>query len=263
MTTISHLRKWKQQQRKFASITAYDAAFARLFAAQGIKVMLVGDSLGMTMQGHDSTLPVTVEDMVYHTRCVRRGAPSCLLLADLPFMSYATPSEAYDNAAALMRAGANMVKLEGGAWLADTVSGLTARAVPVCGHLGLTPQSVNIFGGYKIQGRDPAGAEQLLADALALEQAGAQLLVLECVPVALAERVTQALGIPVIGIGAGAVTDGQILVMQDALGITGDSAPSFAKNFLAAGGDIAAAVRRYVQEVEAGHFPAAEHSFHS
>ncbi|CAK8744126.1 3-methyl-2-oxobutanoate hydroxymethyltransferase [Sodalis praecaptivus] len=235
MTTISHLRKWKQQQRKFASITAYDAAFARLFAAQGIKVMLVGDSLGMTMQGHDSTLPVTVEDMVYHTRCVRRGAPSCLLLADLPFMSYATPSEAYDNAAALMRAGANMVKLEGGAWLADTVSGLTARAVPVCGHLGLTPQSVNIFGGYKIQGRDPAGAEQLLTDALALEQAGAQLLVLECVPVALAERVTQALGIPVIGIGAGAVTDGQILVMQDALGITGDSAPSFAKNFLAAG----------------------------
>lgn len=256
MTTISHLRKWKQQQRKFASITAYDAAFARLFAEQGIRVMLVGDSLGMTMQGHDSTLPVTVEDMVYHTRCVRRGAPSCLLLADLPFMSYATPSEAYDNAAALMRAGANMVKLEGGAWLADTVSGLTARAVPVCGHLGLTPQSVNIFGGYKIQGRDPAGAEQLLADALALEQAGAQLLVLECVPVALAERVTQALGIPVIG--AGAVTDGQILVMQDALGITGDSAPSFAKNFLAAGGDIAAAVRRYVQEVEAGHFPAAD-----
>lgn len=190
MTTISHLRKWKQQQRKFASITAYDAAFARLFAKQGIEVMLVGDSLGMTMQGHDSTLLVTVEDMVYHTRCVRRGAPSCLLLADLPFMSYATPAQAYDNAAALMRAGANVVKLEGGAWLADTVSGLTARAVPVCGHLGLTPQSVNIFGGYKIQGRDAAGADQLLADALTLEQAGAQLLVLECVPVALAERMS-------------------------------------------------------------------------
>ncbi|AFP84685.1 3-methyl-2-oxobutanoate hydroxymethyltransferase [secondary endosymbiont of Ctenarytaina eucalypti] len=263
MTTIAHLRNWKQQQRKFASMTAYDAAFSRLFAEQGVEIMLVGDSLGMTMQGHVSTLPVTVADIVYHTHCVRRGAPSCFLLADLPFMSYATSFQAYENAAALMRAGANMVKLEGGAWLTDIVSSLTERAVPVCGHLGLTPQSVNIFGGYKVQGRDPAGAEQLLADALSLEQAGAQLLVLECVLVGLAERVTQALTIPVIGIGSGPVTDGQILVMQDALGITGDSAPSFSSNFLSAGGDIATAVRRYVQEVESGHFPAAEHSFYS
>ncbi|MGL9769349.1 MAG: 3-methyl-2-oxobutanoate hydroxymethyltransferase [Sodalis sp. (in: enterobacteria)] len=261
MTTISHLHEWKQQQRKFASITAYDATFARLFTEQGVKVMLVGDSLGMTMQGHNSTLPVTLEDMVYHTRCVRRGAPSCLLLVDLPFMSYATPAQAFCNAGVLMRAGANIVKLEGGAWLADTVSGLTARAVPVCAHLGLTPQSVNIFGGYKIQGRDTASAEQLLADARTLEQAGAQLLVLECVPSALAECVTHKLRIPVIGIGSGAVTDGQILVMQDALGITSDSPPSFTKDFLAASGDIAAAIRRYVQEVETGLFPAAEHSF--
>ncbi|XBS70576.1 3-methyl-2-oxobutanoate hydroxymethyltransferase [Acerihabitans sp. KWT182] len=261
ITTVSHLRAWKQQKRKFASITAYDASFARLFEQAGIQVMLVGDSLGMTMQGHDSTLPVEVEDIVYHTRCVRRGAPSCLLLADLPFMSYATPEQTYASAASLMRAGANMVKLEGGSWLADTVQGLTERAVPVCGHLGLTPQSVNIFGGYKVQGRDADGAERLYQDALALEQAGAQLLVLECVPVSLAQRVTEALSIPVIGIGAGNVTDGQILVMQDALGITGQGTPKFAKDFLAQGGDIRQAVRLYAEEVEQGLYPAPEHSF--
>ncbi len=261
MTTVSHLRAWKQQKRKFATITAYDASFARLFEQAGIQVMLVGDSLGMTMQGHDSTLPVRVEDIVYHTRCVRRGAAACLLLADLPFMSYATPAQTYESAAELMRAGANMVKLEGGAWLAPTVSGLTERAVPVCGHLGLTPQSVNIFGGYKIQGRDADSAEQLYNDALALERAGAQLLVLECVPVPLAQRVTEALSIPVIGIGAGNVTDGQILVMQDALGITGQGTPKFAKDFLAQGGDIRSAVRLYAEEVEQGLYPAPEHSF--
>lgn len=261
-TTLSHLRQWKQEQKKFATITAYDASFARLFYQQGIRVMLVGDSLGMTVQGQDSTLPVTLDDMVYHTRCVRSGAPHCLLLSDLPFMSYATPEQACQQAAALMRAGANMVKLEGGSWLAPTVRMLTERAVPVCGHLGLTPQSVNIFGGYKVQGRDEAAAEQLLADALALEQAGAQLLVLECVPVALAQRVTEALTIPVIGIGAGNVTDGQILVMHDALGITGDATPKFAKNFLAVADDIPSAIRLYIQEVEQGRYPDAQHSFH-
>ncbi|MCL2891475.1 3-methyl-2-oxobutanoate hydroxymethyltransferase [Brenneria tiliae] len=261
-TTISHLRQWKQEQRKFASITAYDASFARLFFEQGIRIMLVGDSLGMTLQGHDSTLPVTIDDMVYHTRCVRRGAPLALLLSDMPFMSYATPEQAFDQAAKLMRAGANMVKLEGGSWLAPTVRMLTERAVPVCGHLGLTPQSVNIFGGYKIQGRDEAAANQLLDDARAIEQAGAQLLVLECVPVALAKRITDALAIPVIGIGAGNVTDGQILVMHDAFGITGEKTPKFARNFLAQSGDIRAAARLYVQEVEQGIYPAEEHSFH-
>ncbi|EHD20491.1 MULTISPECIES: 3-methyl-2-oxobutanoate hydroxymethyltransferase [Brenneria] len=261
-TTLSHLRQWKQEQRKFASITAYDASFARLFFEQGIRIMLVGDSLGMTLQGHDSTLPVTIDDMVYHTRCVRRGAPLALLLSDMPFMSYATPEQAFDQAAELMRAGANMVKLEGGSWLVPTVRMLTERAVPVCGHLGLTPQSVNIFGGYKIQGRDEAAANQLLDDARAIEQAGAQLLVLECVPVALAKRITDALAIPVIGIGAGNVTDGQILVMHDAFGITGEKTPKFARNFLAQSGDIRAAARLYVQEVEQGIYPAEEHSFH-
>lgn len=261
-TTVSTLRQWKKSGRKFASITAYDFSFARLFADEGIQVMLVGDSLGMVIQGHDSTLPVTLADIVYHTQTVRRGAPSAMLLSDLPFMTYATPEQTFDSAAQLMRAGANMVKLEGGKWLAETVKQLTERAVPVCGHLGLTPQSVNIFGGYKVQGRDSDAAELLLADALALEAAGAQMVVLECVPVALAERITQALAIPVIGIGAGHVTDGQILVMHDAFGITGGHIPKFAKNFLAETGDIRAAVRQYVADVEAGTYPAEEHSFH-
>ncbi|MDF7681664.1 3-methyl-2-oxobutanoate hydroxymethyltransferase [Enterobacteriaceae bacterium ESL0689] len=260
-TTIAVLQKYKQEKKRFAAITAYDYSFARLFADEGINVMLVGDSLGMTIQGHDSTLPVTVEDIVYHTRAVRRGAPYCLLLADLPFMAYATPEESFHHAAAVMRAGANMVKLEGGAWLTSTVKKLVERAVPVCGHLGLTPQSVNVLGGYKVQGRGEA-AQGLLDDALALEAAGVCMLVLECVPRALAKRISEALSIPVIGIGAGNVTDGQILVMHDAFGITGGHVPKFAKNFLAEAGDIRAAVRQYIAEVESGCYPGEEHSFH-
>jgi len=260
-TTMSQLRQWKQEKHKFATITAYDASFAQLFAEQGIPVMLIGDSLGMGVQGQDSTLPVILEDIVYHTRCVRRGAPKALLLSDLPFMSYSTPEQTFDSAAQLMRAGANMVKLEGGSWLCETVAMLTERAVPVCGHLGLTPQSVNIFGGYKVQGRGEVAANKLLEDALALEKAGMQLLVLECVPVELARRVTQALAIPVIGIGAGSATDGQILVMHDAFGITGGHIPKFAKDFLAEAGDIRDAVRLYVEEVAQGIYPGIEHSF--
>ncbi|KAB7898344.1 3-methyl-2-oxobutanoate hydroxymethyltransferase [Rouxiella sp. S1S-2] len=260
-TTMSQLRQWKQEKHKFATITAYDASFAQLFAEQGIPVMLIGDSLGMVVQGQDSTLPVILEDIVYHTRCVRRGAPKALLLSDLPFMSYSTPEQTFDSAAQLMRAGANMVKLEGGSWLCETVAMLTERAVPVCGHLGLTPQSVNIFGGYKVQGRGEVAANKLLEDALALEKAGMQLLVLECVPVELARRVTQALAIPVIGIGAGSATDGQILVMHDAFGITGGHIPKFAKDFLAEAGDIRDAVRLYVEEVAQGIYPGIEHSF--
>lgn len=260
--TITHLRELKQQKKKFATITAYDFSFAKLFADEGIGVMLVGDSLGMTVLGYDSTLPVSVEDIAWCTRAVRRGAPASLLLADLPFMAYATPEQACENAAIVMRAGANMVKIEGGRWLVDTVKMLTERAVPVCGHLGLTPQSVNIFGGYKVQGRGDEAAQTLLDDALALEAAGAQLLVLECVPAALARRISEALHIPVIGIGAGSDTDGQILVMHDALGITGGHIPKFAKNFLAEAGDIRAAVRQYIAEVESGVYPGEEHSFH-
>ncbi|GBU13509.1 3-methyl-2-oxobutanoate hydroxymethyltransferase [Enterobacterales bacterium] len=260
-TTLSQLRQWKQDNHKFATLTAYDSSFAQLFAEQGINVMLVGDSLGMVMQGNDSTLPVTVEEIAYHTRAVRRGAPLALLLADLPFMSYATPEQAFASAAVLMRAGANMVKLEGGNWLCDTVRMLTERAVPVCGHLGLTPQSVNIFGGYKVQGRDEVAANLLVRDALALEEAGLQLLVLECVPVELARRVTEELSIPVIGIGAGNVTDGQILVMQDALGITSGHTAKFVKDFLSEAGDIRSAVRLYIDQVAQGIYPGEEHSF--
>lgn len=260
-TTISLLQKCKQDKKRFATITAYDFSFAKLFADAGIDVMLVGDSLGMTVQGHDSTLPVTVEDIAYHTRAVRRGAPNCLLLADLPFMSYATPEQTFTSAAELMRAGANMVKIEGGSWLCDTVKMLAERAVPVCGHLGLTPQSVNIFGGYKVQGRDELAAKQLLEDAQNLELAGAQLLVLECVPSELARKITEQLTIPVIGIGAGNATDGQILVMHDAFGITGGHTPKFAKNFLAQSGDMRAAVQQYIHEVEQGSYPGPEHSF--
>jgi 3-methyl-2-oxobutanoate hydroxymethyltransferase len=260
-TTLSQLHHWKQTHHKFATITAYDASFAQLFAEQGISVMLIGDSLGMVVQGHDSTLPVTVDDIAYHTRCVRRGAPQALVLADLPFMSYATAQQSFESAGQLMRSGANVIKLEGGDWLCDTISMLSDRAVPVCGHLGLTPQSVNVFGGYKVQGRDEAAANKLFNDARALEKAGAQLLVLECVPATLASAVTQELHIPVIGIGAGNGTDGQILVMHDAFGITGGHVPKFAKDFLAETGDIRQAVRLYVEQVEQGIYPGEEHSF--
>ncbi|WFQ81482.1 3-methyl-2-oxobutanoate hydroxymethyltransferase [Xenorhabdus sp. SF857] len=259
-TTLTDLSQLKKEKRKFATITAYDASFAHLFAGQGINVMLIGDSLGMTIQGFDSTLPVTVEDIAYHTRSVRAGAPHAFLIADMPFMSYATPEQSFGNAAALMRSGANMVKIEGGDWLCDTVKMLTERAVPVCGHLGLTPQSVNVLGGYKVQGRDDASAQKLFDDAIALEKAGMQLLVLECVPTALAQRITEALDIPVIGIGAGNMTDGQILVMHDALGITAKP-PKFAKDFLNEAGNMRDAIRLYIEQVESGTYPDPAHSF--
>ncbi len=259
--TINDLMKWKQEGRKFASVTAYDASFAQLFEQQEMPVMLVGDSLGMVLQGREDTLPVTVEDIAYHTRSVRAGSPNALLMADMPFMSYATPEQACESAAKLMRAGANMVKLEGGAWLADTISMLAERAVPVCAHLGLTPQSVNIFGGYKVQGRDIDKAEQMVKDAIVLKNAGAQIIVLECVPASLAERITKAVDIPVIGIGAGNSTDGQTLVMHDMFGISANYMPKFSKNFLAETGDMREAVTKYIKDVETGEFPGPQHTF--
>lgn len=258
--TINDLMLCKQQGRKFASSTAYDASFAQLFESQEMPVLLVGDSLGMVLQGHNDTLPVTIEDIAYHTRCVRAGSPNCLLMADMPFMSYATPEQACENAAHLMRAGANMVKIEGGDWLVDTVKILTERAVPVCAHLGLTPQSVNIFGGYKVQGRDTQQADRMLQDALALQEAGAQIILLECVPAALAKRITDALDVPVIGIGAGNDTDGQILVMHDMFGISANYMPKFSKNFLAETGDMREAVAKYMADVANGAFPDAAHT---
>lgn len=259
--TTASLLKMKQDGQKFTAITAYDATFAKLFDDEGAHVLLIGDSLGMVLQGGQDTLAVNMDEMVYHTRCVARGASQALIIADMPFMSYATLEQTCQNAARLMAAGARMVKMEGGEWLCDTVRHLTRNGVPVCGHLGLTPQSVHVFGGFKVQGRDELQAQEIYRQALALQDAGIQLLVLECVPTALAERISKALRIPVIGIGAGPATDGQILVMHDAFGVTSGYVPKFTKNFLAETGDVRAAVRLYVQQVSEGSFPGPEHCF--
>ncbi|SQH75214.1 3-methyl-2-oxobutanoate hydroxymethyltransferase [Shewanella benthica] len=259
--TSSTLLKFKQEGKKFTSLTAYDASFASAFDSEGVDVLLVGDSMGMVLQGHDDTLPVSVEDIAYHTRCVRRGVKRALLIADMPFMSYATPEQAMTNAAILMQAGANMVKVEGGHWLLETVTKLTERGIPVCAHLGLTPQSVHVFGGFKIQGRDADNAQRILDEAKAIEAAGAQLLVVECIPAPLAKAISEALTIPVIGIGAGADTDGQILVMHDVLGISSGYIPRFSKNYLKQTGEIRQAIRAYIDEVEKGIFPGSEHTF--
>lgn len=258
--TLQTLQQHKLEQQKFAVITSYDATFSRLIEAAGIEVILVGDSLGNVLQGHDSTLPVTVEDICYHTACVKRAINRPLLISDLPFASYATPEQAYHNAARLMQAGAHVVKMEGGEWLLDSIHFLTERAIPVCGHLGLTPQSVNQLGGYKVQGRDQAGAEQILRDARAIEAAGASLLVLECVPAALGQAVAEALQIPVIGIGAGAETDAQVLVLHDLLGLSARP-PRFVKNFLTGHNSVQDALSAYNEAVQAGSFPAEEHCF--
>lgn len=255
------LIKMKREGIKITALTAYDATFAKLFAEIGVDVILVGDSLGMVLQGHDSTIPVTVADICYHTRAVRAGAPDAFVIADMPFMSYPDPAIACEHAAECMRAGANMVKLEGDSWLAPTINMLTRQGIPVCAHLGLLPQSVNVIGGYKIQGRDEAAAQQLIDHAKSLEAAGAQLLVVECIPAALGARVAQALTIPVIGIGAGNQTDGQILVMHDMLGLNADYLPKFTKNFLQGQESIADAVRTYVNDVRSGTFPGPEHTF--
>ncbi|MDP4536240.1 3-methyl-2-oxobutanoate hydroxymethyltransferase [Alkalimonas collagenimarina] len=259
--TTAVLQKMKQQGDKITSLTAYDASFGKLFAEEGVDVLLIGDSLGMVLQGHADTLPVTVDDIAYHTRCVRAGAPDAFVIADLPFMSYATTEQAFQSVLPLMQAGANMVKLEGGDFLLSTVKALTERGVPVCGHLGLTPQSVHLFGGFKVQGRGDEQASAMVRQAEALQAAGAQLLVLECIPVELANRITAALTIPVIGIGAGAGTDGQVLVMHDLLGISSGYIPKFSKNFLQQTGEIRSAIRQYVTDVKSQTFPAAEHSF--
>ncbi len=260
-TTLHTLSTMKQQGQKFAVLTAYDACFAQLVSEAGIEVILVGDSLGMVLQGQDSTLPVTVAEMAYHTTSVARGNKGSLIMSDLPFMSYGTPEQAMQSAAQLMQAGANMVKLEGGAWLAETVTLLAERGVPVCAHLGLTPQMVNQLGGYRVQGRDKASAQQMIKDACLLEEAGASVLLLECVPALLAKEITLAVDIPVIGIGAGPDTDAQVLVMHDMLGITPGRPPRFVKNFMAESGDIASAFSAYATAVKDGSFPAAEHCF--
>jgi 3-methyl-2-oxobutanoate hydroxymethyltransferase len=259
--TTSSLLKMKQDKQRITALTAYDASFAKLFDEQGVDVLLIGDSLGMVLQGGDDTLGVTISDIAYHTKSVRQGTQRAFVVADMPFMSYATKEQSFANAALLMSAGASMVKLEGGSWLYDTIKGLVERGVPVCGHLGLTPQSVHVFGGFKVQGREDLQAEKIFDQAKELERAGIQLLVLECVPSGLADTISNSLSIPVIGIGAGNLTDGQILVMHDMLGISANYMPKFSKNYLQASGDIRQAVSDYISEVQDGRFPSTEHSF--
>lgn len=260
--TLTTLQSLKQSGEKIAMLTCYDATFAQAACQAGVDVLLVGDSLGMVLQGHDSTLPVTTADMAYHTACVKRGNQGALILADLSFMAYATVEQALHNSAVLMQAGAHMVKLEGAAWLAEPIRQLAERGVPVCAHLGLTPQAVNILGGYKVQGRQEAQARQMRADAMALEQAGVAMLLLECVPSELAAEISQAVKIPVIGIGAGGATDGQVLVLHDMLGMSlSGRTPKFVKNFMAGQSSIAGALSAYVKAVKDQSFPAAEHGF--
>jgi len=260
--TLSRLREMKQAGEKITMLTAYDASFAALLDEAGVDVLLIGDSLGMVIQGHDTTLPVSVDDVVYHTRAVANGTHHALLIADMPFMSYATPTQALASAARLMQeGGAHMVKLEGGAVQVETVQYLTERGVPVCAHLGLLPQSVHKLGGYKVQGREEHVARALREDALALEQAGADLVVIECVPSALAAEISASVEMPVIGIGAGTDCDGQVLVVYDMLGLTPGKRPKFSKDFLAGKGDVRAAIADYVEQVRAGTFPGPEHGF--
>lgn len=259
--TLNTLNAYKKTGEKFAMLTAYDATFANIVSLAGVEVILVGDSLGMVLQGNDSTLSVSIADMVYHTKCVAAGNTGSLIIADLPFMSYAVPEQCMINCAALMQAGANMVKLEGGAWLEKSINMLSERGIPTCVHLGLTPQSVNKFGGYKVQGKDQDSSEQLFNDALLLEKAGADTILLECVPSSLAKRITAALNIPVIGIGAGPDTDAQVLVLHDMLNIPQSKKARFVKNYMALADNIPDALSLFVEEVKNGSFPQEQHSF--
>lgn len=260
--TVRTLREKKQAGEKIVCLTAYDASFARVLDRAGVDVVLVGDSLGMVIQGHETTISVTVEDTVYHCRMVAKGLSRPLLVADMPFLSYTSVAAALENAGYFMKqAGAQMVKLEGGADQADVVSALTRNGIPVCAHLGLQPQRVHKIGGYYVQGRETSAADAMVEEAKILEQAGADLMVLECVPNDLAEKITQTLSIPVIGIGASSACDGQILVLYDILGISMGRIPKFSKDFLKASGSIKGAVKAYVEAVKDGSFPGKEHVF--
>jgi 3-methyl-2-oxobutanoate hydroxymethyltransferase len=259
--TIPALNALRGANEKITMLTCYDASFASLMDRCGVEILLIGDSLGMVCQGHTSTLPVTVADIAYHTASVARGAKRAMIMADMPFGSYGTPEAAYHHAVTLIQAGAHMVKLEGGAWLAPTVKFLTERAVPVCAHIGLTPQSVHQMGGYKVQGKTTEGADLLKADALALQAAGAAIVLLEAVPATLGKEVTEALFVPTIGIGAGPDCSGQVLVMHDLLGVFPGRKAKFVKNFMDGQSNIDAAVQAYVAAVKDSSFPAPEHCF--
>jgi 3-methyl-2-oxobutanoate hydroxymethyltransferase len=260
--TTANLRKMAEQGEKITMLTCYDASFAGLLDAAGVETLLIGDSLGNVIQGHDTTLPVTLDDMAYHTACVARGSKRAMVIADMPFGTFqVSPEDAFANAAELMAAGAQMVKLEGGETMAPTVRFLVERGIPVCGHIGLTPQSVHQLGGYKVQGREATAAERMLADAHALNEAGTSLIVLEAIPAALGRQVTEAIATPTIGIGAGVDCSGQVLVLHDMLDVYPGKKAKFVKNFLAQGGSIQGAVEAFVREVKTKKYPGPEHSF--
>ena len=259
--TTSTLLKMKQQGEKITTITAYDASFAKLFDSKGVDVILIGDSLGMVLKGEPDTLAVTVAEIAYHTRAVSKGVERAFVIADMPFMSYGTPTDALHNAAQLMSAGASMVKVEGGEWLANTITQLTQRGVPVCAHLGLTPQSVNKLGGYRVQGRDEEKAQAMIDHSKALAAAGADCILLGCVPSSLGKAITEAVDVPVIGIGAGSDTDAQVLVVYDMLGLGTGHTPKFVKNFMTDGRTPQQAIAAYGEEVKAGKFPSTEYAF--
>jgi len=265
MISLSDLRQFKAQGRKFSCLTCYDSSMAKAMELAEIDSILIGDSLGMTIQGHDSTLPVLVEDMAYHTAAVRRGNQHAMIMTDLPFMSYATLEDALKNARIVMQAGAQMVKIEGGAWLSEIVQNLTRNGIPVCVHLGLTPQSVHVLGGYKLQAKSREAADQLIADCRAVVEAGAAVLLLECVPAQLGKEITELFPhTPVIGIGAGAETDSQVLVVQDMLGLSFGRVARFVRNFMKEqSGETAIldAFKAYHQAVQNQSFPAREHTF--
>ncbi|QWE24410.1 3-methyl-2-oxobutanoate hydroxymethyltransferase [Polynucleobacter sp. AP-Elch-400A-B2] len=259
--TISKLLAMRAEGEKITMLTAYDSTMSALLNRSGVDTILIGDSLGNVIQGHSSTTPVTVEQVAYHTECVARANSHAFIIADLPFASYGDPVQALDSAAELMRAGADMVKLEGGDWQVGIIQYLVERSVPVCAHLGLLPQSVHILGGYKVQGKSKDAASLMLEQAIACEQAGAQMIVLEAIPSSLGKLITESLSIPTIGIGAGANCSGQVLVLQDMLGISPGKPPKFVKNFMDGHASIEAAVKAYVREVKSGKFPGPEHGF--
>ena len=260
--TVPALQAMAREGKRIAMLTCYDASLAAQCEAAGVDSLLVGDSLGMVIQGHASTLPVTLADVVYHTRCVARGSQRPLIIADMPFGSYqASPEAAYAASVEALQAGAQMVKLEGGAWLAPTIEFLVRRSVPVCGHIGLTPQSVHAFGGYRVQGKTDAAAEALVEDARTLGEAGCSLIVVECVPRALTPRLESEARVPLIGIGAGPECAGQVLVIYDALGITPGKPARFVRDFMAGAGSVGAALAGYVAAVRDGSFPGPQHCF--
>lgn len=260
--TLNTLQKMAQEGNRITMLTCYDASFAAVLEAAGVETLLIGDSLGMVLQGHESTLPVTLRDMAYHTACVARGAKRAFIIGDMPFGTFQiSPQEAFRNASEIMAAGAHMVKIEGGAPMAETIEFLTRRGIPVCGHLGLTPQSVHQLGGYLVQGKGDSAAQRMLDEAMLLEKSGAGMIVLEAIPSSLAREVTRSVRVPTIGIGAGPDCSGQVLVLHDMLDVYPGKKAKFVKNYMRAGGSVHGAVELFVKEVKAGIYPGPEHSF--